>query len=956
MAKKVTRQDVFDNNIFTSVIKEAKEFDEVLQKIIKDQKENLSVSKQYIQTFSGGSYAELKKFNSTLEQTGTTIKTLDKLEKERINLKQKIISLQTDEGKQNEALKIQLQEQRKAIKEQQRDRLGLVSLYQKESVRLNDLRKKYKDVALAQGENSKEAKKLRNEVTQLDSKLKRVDASVGQFQRNVGNYTSAMKGFGSVLRSTLSAFGLVGGVYLFANAIKNAFGLVRDFQKENAVLAGVLGTTRENTKALTTDARRLGSITAKTASEVTQLQIAYARLGFTQSEILDLTESTIDGSIAMNSELDATANLVGAVIRTFDDLNTTDAPQVIDILTASTQRSALSFEKLETALPIVAGAANTAGIPLTKLTALLGKLSDSGIDASSSATALRNIFIESAAQGLSYEEILDKIANSTDKLTASNDEFGKRAAVSATILAKNIKATNELDEALNNVAGTAKRTAEEQLNTLDGKIQLLTSAYEGFILSLENGEGTISKVINGAIQLFTDLLTTLTSLNTTSKEFAEQKEGGITAEIKGIVAGAKDSGEAVALLNEEIQKTQQELRKTQQVLDEEKSIFDFLSPTELAKTKGLEASVETYRKKLELLRKAAEDPDSFKDPKTKTPPGTGGGGGGSDSATGIPITKQEIELLKTKEEIAKDYREEIKLTIEALQKVGAITDNSKQIEEQYQKSLKKRYEETKKAEEDASKAQQKRHEDNIAQRKEQIEYLKSVTSTTIEELNKRTEAQRESLDREISQREQNIQTQQRLAENGLANTLAFEQQAKAAAEIERDRLAEKQQRREKTLAYFNLLASYAENNPDTAAAKALTQIAIAETVSAFFAEGTEKVGDDNTLKWRNTGKDDYVVAVDKNERIISAKQNELIGNISNKELAELAYNYRTGKLTHTFINNNGEVVSELRNLNQQFSRNQGYSVDWDSHDNRVERIVKNGMTRTIRHIKSRPRI
>lgn len=308
------------------------------------------------------------------------------------------------------------------------------------------------------------------------------------------------------------------------------------------------------------------------------------------------------------------------------------------------------------------------------------------------------------------------------------------------------------------------------------------------------------------------------------------------------------------------------------------------------------------------------------------------------------------------ENLAKQAAEDI---IEADRMFGAIVEEgkdslfSKQEENDIIASLDAKLEQS---QSDLLEENNRLTEERIAKQQELRDSIQSTTQTVVNELNAQTEAQKNALEKEISQREQNIQTQQRLAENGLANTLAFEQQAKAAAEIERDRLAEKQQRREKTLAYFNLLASYAENNPDTAAAKALTQIAIAETVSAFFAEGTEKVGDDNTLKWRNTGKDDYVVAVDKNERIISAKQNELIGNISNKELAELAYNYRTGKLTHTFINNNGEVVSELRNLNQQFSRNQGYSIDWDSHDNRVERIVKNGMTRTIRHIKSRPRI
>ena len=47
-------------------------------------------------------------------------------------------------------------------------------------------------------------------------------------------------------------------------------------------------------------------------------------------------------------------------------------------------------------MPIVGGAAEAAGIGFGELLSLMGKLSDAGIDASMSANALKNIFIESA--------------------------------------------------------------------------------------------------------------------------------------------------------------------------------------------------------------------------------------------------------------------------------------------------------------------------------------------------------------------------------------------------------------------------------------------------------------------------------------------------------------------------------------------------------------------------------
>jgi predicted nucleic acid-binding Zn-ribbon protein len=363
--------------------------------------------------------------------------------------------------------------------------------------------------------NEKESGKLRSELNNLNNQAKNTTGSFGNMK--------------SSLMSLGAAFGITSGVLLFANALKNAGKTVVDFQKNQSILAGVLGTNRKGVKQLTQEAQRLGSTTVKSASQVSELQIELARLGFAEQAIIDLTPALINGSIALNAELDRTAVLVGAMVNTFDDFSTTDAPEIVDKMTLATQRSALSFGKLETMLPIVAGAANAAGIDFSQLLALLGKLSDAGIDASMSATALRNIFIESAGQGKNYTEILETIANSTDKLTASNDEFGVRGAVSASIISKNIGAVQELTNLIDNKAwGTAQMVADENMTTLANRIISLESAYEGFILSIENGEGTLGKatqmIVDGLAAAFQFLTPEIRQMARLTAEEAEELE------------------------------------------------------------------------------------------------------------------------------------------------------------------------------------------------------------------------------------------------------------------------------------------------------------------------------------------------------------------------------------------------------------------------------------------------
>lgn len=105
--------------------------------------------------------------------------------------------------------------------------------YQKLSAEHRALVKEAKALAVTYGEESKQARNAAKAANELDAQLKKIDASVGQHQRNVGNYSSALKGLGSEMMSafgiTLGAAAIVGGlkssVSAFVDAEKNAHSL-----------------------------------------------------------------------------------------------------------------------------------------------------------------------------------------------------------------------------------------------------------------------------------------------------------------------------------------------------------------------------------------------------------------------------------------------------------------------------------------------------------------------------------------------------------------------------------------------------------------------------------------------------------------------------------------------------------------------------------------------------------
>jgi hypothetical protein len=481
--------------------------------IIKISQNARKISKEFqsIKTPSGVN-EKLGKTKVITEQLTIALAEQKKLEKNLLTtIQKKTLAVEST----NVALvreRQELQKVNKSVKQAAVLSSTLATEYQKQATKLNQLIEKRQQLALKQELGNKlnkkeeaSLKRLTSVIQRKDAMMKRVDAQVGRNFRNVGNYGVALKGAAGAARQFASALGLVGGAFLIVQVMRDAITTVRTYEKSNATLSAILQVTKGEMSGLKDESQRLGETTVKTAQEVTSLQIAYARLGFSQQEIIDLTAATLNGSIAMNSELAATATLTGAIVNTFDDLSTTDAPKILDVLSLSTAKSALNFQKLEKGIPIVAGAANAAGIPFTTLIALMGKLSDSGIDVSTSSTSLRNIFIEAARKGANYSEILEMIKGSTDKLTASNNEFGKRAAVSAAVLANNIDKTKELDKSLQDAAGTADRMAKKELDTLDGAIKLLGSAWQGIILNMNDANSVASRLKRGITALATNL-------------------------------------------------------------------------------------------------------------------------------------------------------------------------------------------------------------------------------------------------------------------------------------------------------------------------------------------------------------------------------------------------------------------------------------------------------------------
>ena len=356
--------------------------------------------------------------------------------------------------------------------------------------------------------NAYQYNQLNKQVLQNNNVVQKNESFTKKMAKSIVSAGTAMFGIGAAITAVTALIG---------SAIKTVIDYSKENSKLEAVLKSQFAEMKDNgvsaMKALTDQSKKLGGSTAFTATEVAKLQVEYAKLGFPTTDILNMTEATLNGAAALGSDLAEQAAFTGATLKQYG-LDATDATRVNDVMAEAASRSALDFSKLSTALPIVGATANAVGVDLERTTALLGTLADRGIDASTSGTSLRNVFLELSKKGLTYDQAMAKINSSSDKAKTSMELFGKRGATTGLILAETGATIEQLEGQLNDAEGAAKAMADTMLDNLAGDVTIAKSAWEGFILAIEDGEGIFSKASRSITQSFTGLLSSLTLLNT----------------------------------------------------------------------------------------------------------------------------------------------------------------------------------------------------------------------------------------------------------------------------------------------------------------------------------------------------------------------------------------------------------------------------------------------------------
>lgn len=291
------------------------------------------------------------------------------------------------------------------------------------------------------------------------------------------------------------------------------------FEAAVSKLSAILGTTPDQIKALTDNAKKLGETTKYTAAEATNLQTELAKLGFTKNEILSATESVLKFAQATDAGLAEAAALAGAAIRMFG-AEASESKRYVSAMSIATTKSALSFAYLRDALPTVGPVAKAFNFEIEDTLALLGKLADSGFDASSAATATRNILLNLADSGgklatalggpvKTLPELVVGLQKLKDKgvdLNTTLQLTDKRSVAAFNAFLQSADKITPLRDAITGVEGDLDQMASTMGDNVKGAMAGLGSAWEALMIKLsENTNGPLKDMINWFTSLLRDL-------------------------------------------------------------------------------------------------------------------------------------------------------------------------------------------------------------------------------------------------------------------------------------------------------------------------------------------------------------------------------------------------------------------------------------------------------------------
>ena len=496
--------------------------------------------------------------------------------------------------------------------------------------------------------------------------------------------------------------GVIGAVAAFRQInriVSSAIRSFRDFEFQMAKVKAITGASTTDFLKLSKTSEDLGRSTFFTAQQVAELQTNFGKLGFSTKEILKAQEATLLLATATDTDLARAAIVAGASVRGFA-LDASETGRVADVMAVAFTSSALDIEKFQTSMTKVAPIAAGANITLEATTAVMGTLTDAGIEASIAGTSLRNIFLKMQDPASDLSKHLGFTVNSSEDLQKAlnilNEEGLSNAEMMQLVDLRQVAAFQTMINGSQNIenltikleqaSGAAAVMAETVGDTLEGAFKRFNSAMQGLMINIMDSfvGKTLQNFIDGfaeAINLISDFV----DIPVSEKLMEEQIEMNALFDVmKDVNASQKTRNKAMHKLNLEYESFLPKLI-TEKDTVEELSKHQFNSNKQMAqkiRMMGAQERLVEIQEKLQKLAKEEFDVNislakalqQVKDGKEEIMMSSEG----NVNMTSLQITNDKLRITQLQKE-GIIYQKELEDAMKVAEKFGIVLEDNKKI-------------------------------------------------------------------------------------------------------------------------------------------------------------------------------------------------------------------------------------------------------------------------------------
>ncbi len=340
-------------------------------------------------------------------------------------------------------------------------------------------------------------------VTRILLKNDQFDRNIKKSKAQIKSFEKTAKAVSVGMRSFVGSFAAMAGVSVaFTDAIKTSM----QFEKSLSSLRSITGLSATDMEFFKQKAIELGSTSTQTASQVVE---AFQLIGSQQPELLknkealsEVTKQAITLAEAAGMDVPEAAKALSGSINQMGE-SADKAGEYVNILAAASQAGSADIQYLSKAIEKSGGAASSVGVKYNELVAAIEAIAPKISEASEAGTNLRNIFLTLEASTdknlkpsvVGLTAALDNLAKKNLDATGMTKMFGKESVTAALAI---VNAKDQYKEYVKAITGTNTAIEQQKINNdnLAGSINGLSSAWEGFILTLNKSNGILKETFD----------------------------------------------------------------------------------------------------------------------------------------------------------------------------------------------------------------------------------------------------------------------------------------------------------------------------------------------------------------------------------------------------------------------------------------------------------------------------